>query len=285
VLFGRHLPAVTPPALQDWLLQRQQRSLVLHACLPKSGSSYLYEGLGAFGGYGLGSLAPSYGVREDEIEVARLRQYPRGNWVFKHHVRPSDQTRLLQDSYGVRVVVQVRNLFDVLVSMHDHIDQYLLDPGMAWPTVPVDPAHWPTMTAEQRYRLLSEFVSPWLVSFVVRWAWEIRLNLQQDRPDAILLVRYKNLIADPQGTFGWLLRTLQPTASSRPAMDLDLDRIDDERSLLNVGVPGRGQEIDEQFPFIRQRFTALAAPYPDVNVDALLQWESRMMRAEDLLSC
>jgi len=285
VLFGRHLPAVTPPALQDWLLQRQQRSLVLHACLPKSGSSYLYEGLGAFGGYGLGSLAPSYGVREDEIEVARLRQYPRGNWVFKHHVRPSDQTRLLQDRYGVRVVVQVRNLFDVLVSMHDHIDQYLLDPGMAWPTVPVDPARWPNMTAEQRYRLLSEFVSPWLVSFVVRWAWEIRLNLQQDRPDAILLVRYKNLIADPQGTFGWLLRTLQPTASSRPAMDLDLDRIDDERSLLNVGVPGRGQEIDEQFPFIRQRFTALAAPYPDVNVDALLQWESRMMRAEDLLSC
>lgn len=284
MLLGRHFPAVAPPVLQEWLLQRRQRSLVLHACLPKSGSSYLYEGLGAFGGYGLGSLAPSYGLREDEIEVARLRQYPRGNWVFKHHVRPSDQTRLLQDRYGVQVIVQVRNLLDVLVSMHDHIDQYLHDPGMAWPTVPVDPTRWPAMTAEQRYRLLSEYVSPWLVSFVVRWAWEIRMNLEQDRPDAVLLVRYKNLMADPQGTFGWLLRTLQPQTQIRAATELDLGRIDAGRSLLNVGVPGRGQELDEQFPFVRERLMALSAPYPDVNVDALLHWEPRKMRAEDLLA-
>jgi hypothetical protein len=222
-------------------------------------------------------------VREDEIDLTRLRQFPRGDWVFKHHVRPSDQTRALQERYGARVIVQVRNLFDVLVSMHDHIDQYLLDPGMAWPTVPVDPTTWPSMPAEQRYRLLSDYVSPWLVSFVVRWAWEVRMNLAADRPDAILVVRYKALIADPEGTFSWLLRSLR--GQQLGTVDLDLARIDADRSLLNVGVPGRGQQIDEQFPFIRERFVALAAPYPDVNVDLLLRWEPSQMRAEDLLAC
>ena len=283
MLFGRHLPDVVPPRLQDWRLERRQRSLVLHACLPKSGSSFLYEGLGALGGYGLGSLAPSYGLRDDEIDLTRLRDFPRGDWVFKHHVRPSDQTRALQERFGARVVVQVRNLFDVLVSMHDHIDQYLHDPGMAWPTVPIDPATWPAMTTEQRYRLLSDYVSPWLVSFVVRWAWEVRLNLEADRPDAILVVRYKSLVSDPQGTFTWLLQALRGQGF-RDA-NLDLARINTERSLLNIGVPGRGQEIDAHFPFIRERFEALAAPYPDVNVDLLLRWEPNRIHAQDLLAC
>ncbi len=282
MLLGRFYPPVAPPALQDWLLARRRRSLVLHACLPKSGSSFLYEGLGAFGGYGLGSLAPSYGLREDEIELARLRLFPRGDWVFKHHVRPNDQTRLLQERYNAQVIVQVRNLFDVLVSMHDHIDTYLADPTMAWPTVPVDPQRWPTMSAQERYLLLSEYVSPWLVSFVVRWAWEIRANLERDRPDAILLVRYKNLFNDPEGTFAWLLRTLR--GASVPAADLDLSRIDSKRSLLNVGIPGRGQQLDEEFPFIRERFEQLAAPYPDVAVNALLTWDRQLLRAEDLLA-
>ncbi len=136
-------------------------------------------------------------------------------------------------------------------------------------------------TLRPGFSLLSDYVSPWLVSFVVRWAWEVRMNLEAGRPDAILVVRYKGLIADPEGTFAWLLHSLR----GQQLGTVNLGRMDADRSLLNVGVPGRGQEIDEQFPFIRERFAALAAPYPDVNVDLLLRWEPSQLRAQDLLAC
>src|SRR5579862_7683714 len=97
------------------------RSHVLVACMPKSGSTFLCDIIAGLPGFRQVDLSPAYGRRQQELDEACLKRVNRFDYVSHNHVQYSDWTGALCRAYGVTPIVLVRDLFDVTVSLRDHI--------------------------------------------------------------------------------------------------------------------------------------------------------------------
>ena len=162
------------------------RHRILLACFPKSGSTYLARILSLLPGWSKAPLVTGYGRREQELSVERLlvAHRARGNYVAQHHVRYSDVTRRLLERFVLDPVVLVRNVFDTVVSVRDHLSDELPEISQAY--VPRDIDRWDDGRA---FHFIADMVVPWYFNFFASWS---------DCPDK-LLVTYEELHADAFG--------------------------------------------------------------------------------------
>jgi hypothetical protein len=96
---------------------------ILLACAPKSGSSFLsaiFENLPDFHRSRLMSLSER---REQELCPVMLERAVEleGSFVAQQHIRYSLMTNYYIKKYRLKPVVQVRSIFDLIVSFRDHI--------------------------------------------------------------------------------------------------------------------------------------------------------------------
>jgi len=90
---------------------------ILLACFPKSD------------GFSKIPLVPSYGSREQELDIRGLYKYRNINFVAQHHVRYSMYLEELLQQYNVKPVILVRNIYDCIVSLADHLrNESLINP-------------------------------------------------------------------------------------------------------------------------------------------------------------
>lgn len=113
---------------------------VLIACMPKSGSTFVTEVVAGFPGFHKLPLVPDYGRREQELDVYSLLAHANKRYVAQHHVRYSQATADLAQKFNLKCVVLVRNIFDVCVSMRDHIRNESHIGPMGY--IPEDFAEW-----------------------------------------------------------------------------------------------------------------------------------------------
>lgn len=240
---------------------------VLIACMPKSGSTFLSALIAGLPGFRREHLVPSYFRREQELSEESIRRAfdatdvlrdafrqgtvsaptrPRG-FVAQHHVKHNHETQTLIDSYGIVPVFLVRNLFDVVVSLRDHVVKSA--PYTATAYVDEDMLAWPE---DQLHEFLVDMALPWYIHFYVSW-WKAENRL---------LVTYEDLISDPRrevqriarfGKLGWdddafaeVLTKVQGGSSTR----------------RNVGGAGRGEALTEE---MRARVLKFCSYYPDVD--------------------
>jgi len=209
--------------------EHQRSRGFLIACMPKSGSTFLSELVASLPGFRREHLVPSYNRREQELseeEIARAfvgthhirRAYmdgvvtapclPRG-FVAQHHVRHNDETQLLIDTYGLVPIVLVRNLFDVVVSLRDH----LVKSSVYTPAAFVD-EDFENLPEERQHDFLIDLAMPWYIHFYVSW-WKAENKL---------LVTYEDLVEDPARE---MRERIQKFCSYYPEVDFG-----------PVGVPG-----------------------------------------------
>lgn len=207
---------------------------VLVACMPKSGSTYFSGAIAALPGFHRAHLVPGYGHREQELCVEKLREHdriagPEGSYVAQHHVRCSDVTRAYLEQFGIRTIVLVRNIFDVVPSLVDH---HRLE-GTVYPA-----AHAPPDIAsrsfEEQARFVVQMALPWYVSFYVSWA----------SCPGVKVVAYEEWIAEPVavlraccGYLGLDTTTEISAAAVHAASSAGVRR--------NKVVPGRGRDLPE----------------------------------------
>lgn len=151
--------------------------------MPKSGSTYLTAILGRMPGMKIVSLVPGYDRREQELDIGMLRATDGIDYVAHHHVRFSRPTMTLLDHFCIKPVVQVRNIFDIVVSIKDHLRNESIEGSMGY-VVP-EMVRWDDQQLE---RFIVQMMIPWYFNFYMSWR----------DCESRILVRYEELIRTPE---------------------------------------------------------------------------------------
>jgi len=221
---------------------------VLLACFPKSGSTWLSGILSRLPGFIKADLVPGYDRREQELCFERLLVYHAENYVAQHHCRYSQSTERCLRAFSIEPVVLIRNLFDCVVSLRDHIDGGISDPArVIGPTayVPEDYFGW---SDDVRTDFIVDMIVPWYFNFYLGW---------RDCPDAVW-VGYEELVRDPSATVRRIADAVGLDADDA-AIEQALRAASSQPTRRNVGVVGRGRSLSERH---RQRIRQLASYYP-----------------------
>lgn len=258
------------PRAPDNRLARLPRDLrVVVAALPKSGSTFLTELLARLPGMRKGYPVPGYHRREQELcaeglkrEILKTR-FMRQLWreqaladaaaphgfVAQLHLRHSVPTATLLRSQRVVPIVLVRNLFDAVVSLADHLRDRPVELPMAYADAAMKA--WPD---ERRQAFAADMAVPWYLNFFLCWA----------EAGEVKRVTYERLAADPEATLREIADHLGlPSDAAVLAAAVEGARATTPR---NVGVAGRGEQLP---PAVKERIRQLAAHYAHHDLSPL----------------
>ena len=97
------------------------KKCILLACFPKSGSTYLSKIISSYENFRKVDLVPSYGNREQELDIRKLHQNKKYNYIAQQHVRSSFETEKLINQFELKTIILVRNIYDIIPSLRDHL--------------------------------------------------------------------------------------------------------------------------------------------------------------------
>lgn len=222
------------------------RKHILIACMPKSGSTYLSNAVSRLPDFRKATLVQSYGRSEQELSHAQALRKHRYNYVAQHHVKYNDNTEFVLRKFNVAPVVLVRNIFDCVASIRDHIR----NESVASPTAWFD-EEMREFDDDKLSSMIAQLVIPWYIHFYVSWT---------HCPDALLLT-YENAFADLSGT---VARISEHAGLTLPASTIknSLEVKTNKPDRFNFGVSGRGAALNEA---TKNTIRQYATYYPHVD--------------------
>lgn len=233
--------------------------IVLIACMPKSGSTFLSTALAGAIGYRHSYLACAYRNVEQELFVPKiLDTYGRGT-VVQQHLRANVPNLEVIRRFRIRTTVLVRDIMDVLVSLRDHLSNERLD------NIPsLYPPHaYREQPIEQQLDYVIDYFAPWLIQFYVSWA-----RAQQESRTDLLFLDYGTCRADWTGA---LRRIADQHGLDVSAAELkqSVDRTTaTNKTRMNKGVSGRGRDLLSADQV--ERVVRLTKVYPEVDFSPVL---------------
>lgn len=237
----------------------------LLACMPKSGSTYLSAVIASMPGMRRERLVPAYERREQELCAHRiadadrvtdaLRQAwrqkrllggrPRG-YVAQHHVRLSGYTAALIERHGLLPIVLVRDIFDIVPSVHDHLTNSALFMSMAFVE-----DNYKTLEIAQAHNFIADLIIPWYFNFFMSW----------HRFENKIIVNYRDIKDNPEETIESIYRHF-----GQPVRKADISTaLEDSKSVntrRNKAVAGRGESLSDA---LKAKIRHYAGYYPDVD--------------------
>lgn len=251
------------------LIQRQPspdfRKTII-ACMPKSGSTYLWHTLGGLPGMRKERLVPGFRRREQEICIDRLRvaeatsrkalnrwrlgmggkdPRPQG-YVAQMHLRYSEPSGDLMKQYHIRPIVLVRNIFDIVMSVRDHYRNQAVFMSMAY--VNDEMKEWPD---ERLHEFIADMVVPWYINFFMCW----------QECDEKLLISYEQVMADREGMLETIVDYLGLEVPE-DGIEAAMQTSGKANTRKNAGVSGRGAALADD---VVERIRFHASHYPDTD--------------------
>ncbi len=138
---------------------------ILIACMPKSASTFLCAIIAQMPGIREVVLTHGHHRREQELCPLECALVHELNYVASHHTRYSQATRQILTQYGIFPVILVRNIYDCVVSLRDHLVSESLDIPQAYA-----PRNFRDLSVERQYDFIIDCVVPWYSSFVASWS-------------------------------------------------------------------------------------------------------------------
>lgn len=221
---------------------------VLIAAWPKTESSALTNRLQKVLGISGANLCGTFHGREQEIDNLMALIAHRAHYVVQLHLRYSPATRGAIFAYSLQPIVLVRNIFDIVISMRDHLRSCRFETSPMICFSPAASAAWMQRSDAEVEDLVIELILPWYVNFYASWL---------DSPFANRIVTYEELMidADPQSSMKRILSMLGLSVSDERLAE-GLAEAEQGFNRLNVGKQGRGQSLsDAQKDRIRRLFT------------------------------
>ncbi len=220
--------------------------------MPKSGSTFLSMVTREITGYEWFPMNFAYWQLEHDMYLPSLLRSVTQNTVTQQHVKGSDSNIDLMEIFGIRPVIMVRNIFDVVVSYRDHIHKY---------RVQVPPAflndRFFDLADEAQFDLIIDMFMPWYISFFASW-YDISLSARLDH----IWIRYEEMIGRTHATFRKVFEFYNlPVTDGQ--IDETISKLPKWKVGYNKGVSGRGLETltkDQQ-----KRITELTKHYPWVD--------------------
>lgn len=240
---------------------KKQTQIIVVACFPKSGSTFLARKLAALPTCVFEPLVPFGERREQELDEGVIREVLRKHEcrhvIGQQHVRLNWHTANLAMKYPIRFVVLVRDLMDCLISLDDHMsNESKLFPQSFWSNRLYDDLSKAKLS---RIHAVTVTNAPWFINFYLSWVlWK------EEYPEIPppLFLTYSQLFQNLESTMTSLVSEFGIKAGQT-----DIMRVLEEQtfSRLNKGISGRGREY-----FLRDRAAASALDqiiqcYPTVD--------------------
>lgn len=224
----------------------------LVACMPKSGSSLMFDALHHLTGWEKAFYSYAYMQNEQELYLPYVRGTAGADTVTQQHCRATAANLQIIQGFGIRPVVLIRNLADVVMSLTDFYDQ-----GAVFNTfLGTD---WQSLKSAPKRDFIIDHIMPWYVAFYASWR-----RAEADGQAECCFVRYEDMIADKPATLQRIAEFLD-LSKTREECQAAVTTAEGDRfsTRFNKGVAGRGKEAlsDEQLA----RLKRLAAPYASVD--------------------
>jgi hypothetical protein len=220
-------------------------------CLPKSASTFFSHAVALATGRTNVLSMPVYGRREQEFDALATLAVRDRAVVLQSHTRFSVATRFFLAQAGTPPVLLVRNLYDSLISLWDH----LLYEETDVPVALVAPHDLDREDAEM-LDFLIDIVAPWYVQFFAGW-----MRAAESEVD-LLVLDYEAVTADTAGAIESVCRHVGDPMPTTQVMSRALETARNVKVRFNQGTTGRGASFGEER---RARVERLAAFYPDVD--------------------
>ena len=241
-------------------IEEKQAQIIVVACFPKSGSTFLTRKLSALPTCLLEPLVPFGERREQELDEGIIREVLRkhkGGHVIAHqHVRLNANTADLAIRYPIRFVVLVRDLMDCLVSLADHMsDESTLFPHSFWSNRLHDDLEKANLS---RIHAVTVTNAPWFINFYLSWVlW------QEEYPEIPppFFLNVESTITSLVSQFG-----IQAGKN-------DITRVLEEQtfSRLNKGISGRGRKYFLKDSKAASALDQIIQCYPNIDFSQIYE--------------
>ena len=134
------------------------------ASVPKSGSTFLVNALAAVTGYPMTGLCYGRERQEQDLYYPRLIDAYSRDTITRHHTRATGPNLDLLRIFKIRPVIVVRNLFDVVPSIFDHL--YKRD--FRFPFLYCN-ERFPELDERAQIDFIIDTALPWYFHFYVSW--------------------------------------------------------------------------------------------------------------------
>lgn len=243
------------PRLSDFAPDLDPNAIGEHiviACMPKSGSTFLNQAITHLTGYEQAQLTFAYLQNENELYLPHLRAVAERNTVTQIHCRATEANIQLLQAFGIRPIVQMRSLYDLVVSYTDFWDK-----GATKNTFFA--GRWDSFERADKFDIIIDNWIPWYLAFYVSW-----MDVIRDKRLECHIVRYEDMVDDKSNTlaqiagFYGLSQTLVECVRVVESVDGQ-----GAQTRLNKGIVGRGN--DQLTDAQKDRIRRLASYYPDVD--------------------
>ncbi|MHC5060121.1 MAG: sulfotransferase domain-containing protein [Planctomycetota bacterium] len=201
-------------------------------CFQKSGSSFLANVLQKVTRFEYRDVVQFFGHEEQDLYEEKLKPFRTLNTVTRQHVKGTKNNLDLMRKYGIRPVVSTRNIFDVLLSLYDHIENLT-------PVVPTGYVHekYFQMNRDEKLTHLIRVHLPWYFNFFVSW-------LEASQSIDTLWISYEQFFTEQVRTTSRILQYYGLFADRETIKKAFLS-IDARRKNIkfNVGISGRGKSL------------------------------------------
>lgn len=206
---------------------------ILVACFPKSGSTFLAALLSKVTGFNNAQFVGVWGSNEQNLDPRVVETYRFKNTVVQQHAKGTEHNLELIDRYKMNVVVLTRNLADVVISIHDHIEQE----DNKSPTGYFHPEYF-SMNRSDKLTFIIRMILPWYFHFLISWR-----DAAQAHP--CLWLGYEELFPDTGVAVNRILEFCGIKAVSEGHLASCIGSISGASTRLNVGRKGRGEELKQ----------------------------------------
>ena len=223
---------------------------ILVACFPKSGSTFMSRSIAQLPGVQFRSFCWEKQHNEQELQHDLLLNFNHEAWVAQHHVKNSPFLEKLLVKFNITPIVLVRDIFDVLVSLYDHLH-----------TVPKSipmlqrPSHFDDMSQQEKLHFLTHFAAPWYLTFYVSW-------FRYKGSQTVSFVAYEEMKADNQACLRRIMEEHPSLHHFIPHCAQALEDVSKVPTRKNKAVVGRGALFDEE---LRHQIILKSKFYPDVD--------------------
>lgn len=216
------------------------RATVVLAFAPKAAGTFLRSACVTAARGALVRTVHAQGGRDASFYLPTFLLYyaagfPSRPLVTHVHMQALPANRHFMDTLGLRPVIMIRAIPDMLASYADMLDRDPHSPDN-WLNFRVPP-HYADLPGEAKGDFLIDMAGPWYASYFATW-----MEYAAEAPERVLALDYDDFIADPVMTLEAVLAhsgMKQPRQTCQAALDAVWEERGEHR--FNKGVSGRGR--------------------------------------------
>jgi len=249
---------LAPTGEVDFAKDRVANPMIVVAAAPKSGSTFLANTLRAVTRLRNFRLCAAYATNEHDLYLPALCLMSRYGCVSQLHMKGTFHNAVLMRTFGIRPVILVRRIDDIVVSLQHDLKRKAQRPtvgtGQEGYSFVWQDACTRELNDARRLDFIIDLAVPWFVNFYVSW-----YRLCEQGAVEALWVTYEEMRADPQATVRAVLSFLGFDAK----LPLPAEILERKYHTFRDGRVGQGAVVltAQQQQRLRERF----AYYPDVD--------------------